>query len=70
MMYLNKGFYTRIGGQDIIIEVVKIKFRSPTYCKAMIRLIGMRNGVLYETICNAKLEYKNISHWKKITRGC
>jgi hypothetical protein len=69
MMFLNKGFYTRPGTPDIIIEVVKIGYRGEGYVKAHIRLIGARDGGLFETIRGAKLFYKNISHWKKITRG-
>jgi hypothetical protein len=69
-MVLTKGYWTRPGTPDIMIEVVKVSFRGPDYCKAYIRLVGARNGALYETIRGAKLFYKNISHWKKITRGC
>lgn len=68
-MYLNKGYYRALGADSCMVEVVKIKYRGETYCMAMIRLIGIRNGVLYETIRNAKLYYHRITHWKKITRG-
>jgi hypothetical protein len=68
-MIINKGYFTRPGTPDLIIDVVKVKYRGDKYCCAMIRLIGAHNGILYGTIKNAKLFYHKISHWQKITRG-
>lgn len=66
-MNLTRGFYRALGCRDCMVEVVTVKYAGELYSKAHIRILGLTNGRLYETIRNCKLWHHKINHWKKIS---
>jgi hypothetical protein len=66
-MILTRGFYES-HLSDLRVEILKVSYDNinKPYVKVKLNLTNKRNGIIYETRRNYKLDKKRISHWKKV----
>ena len=63
-MYLTAGDYIT-NNSDLMVTILKVRFRHPDYTKVRAILSNRYNGIEYETK-NYKIYNNWTSHWKKI----
>lgn len=49
---------------DLFVRIAQCHYRTDKYMKAKIKLIGKKNGIVYDTGTH-KLYFDKIKHWKK-----
>ncbi len=55
------SYYTE--NSDLVITIIKVRYRADDYFKAKAKISNRYNGIIYQNK-NYKIYYKNISHWK------
>lgn len=64
-MYLTKGKWES-NKSDLLVEIIKVSYRSKDYTKVKLNLFHKKYGYLYEFRSNYKLYHTKIDHWYKV----
>lgn len=65
-MFVNYGFYKHKNNLDVIIEVVKVKYRGPNYYKLKVNFTNKNKTGYFELNYNCKIYKKDFWLWSRV----
>lgn len=66
-MNLVQGAYYETDNSDLLMYIIKIRYKNDDYVKVKMTISNKINGIEYQTK-TFKLYWKNIIHWKRVDK--